>query len=147
LGHGALRFTRGCADTDRFGINVIPRRLSREELRDGFIDAMEKTYTADAYFARLDGLFIEAGFDVVLYRLPYWRHHRIAGAPPDQGRDRRASLAHRRSGIRRKPFDGGRACLGAPTRVRRCGAGSNAKAAPANPPPTAMKGGSCIGRN
>jgi radical SAM superfamily enzyme YgiQ (UPF0313 family) len=67
-------------DTDRFGTNVIPLRLSREELRDGFIDAVERTYTADAYFARLDGLFIEEDFDVVLYRLPYWRHHRIAWA-------------------------------------------------------------------
>ena len=39
--------------------------MSQEELRRGFIDAMERTYTADAYFARLDGLFIEEGFDVV----------------------------------------------------------------------------------
>jgi radical SAM superfamily enzyme YgiQ (UPF0313 family) len=70
----------GPEDTDRFGTNVIPLRLSREELRDGFIDAMERTYTADAYFARLDDLFIEEGFDVVLYRLPYWRHHRLAWA-------------------------------------------------------------------
>jgi hypothetical protein len=29
---------------------------------------MERTYTADTYFARLDGLFIEEDFDVVLYR-------------------------------------------------------------------------------
>ena len=41
---------------------------------------MEKTYTADTYFARLDGLFIEEDFDVVLYRLLYWRHDRIAWA-------------------------------------------------------------------
>jgi hypothetical protein len=68
----------GPEDTDRFGTNVIPLRLSREELRDGFIDAMERTYTTDAYFARLDGLFIEEGFDVVLYRLSYLCHHRFA---------------------------------------------------------------------
>ena len=70
----------GPEDTDRFGTNVVPLRLSREELRDGFINAMERTYTAEFYFERLDGLFIEEGFDVILYRLPYWRHHRLAWA-------------------------------------------------------------------
>jgi NAD(P)-dependent dehydrogenase (short-subunit alcohol dehydrogenase family) len=33
-----------------------------------------------AYFARLDALFIEAKFDVVLYRLLYWQGHRFAWA-------------------------------------------------------------------
>ena len=70
----------GPEDTDRFGTNVVPLRLTREALRDGFIDSMERTYTPDAYFARLDGLFIDGGFDVVLYRLPYWRRHRITRA-------------------------------------------------------------------
>jgi hypothetical protein len=39
---------------------------------------MQRTYSADAYFQRLDSLFLDAGFDVVLYKLPYWRHHRFA---------------------------------------------------------------------
>jgi radical SAM superfamily enzyme YgiQ (UPF0313 family) len=64
--------------SDRYGTNVVPLLMSREELRDGFVDVMERAYTADAYFERLDSLFIDEGFDVVLYRLPYWRRHRLA---------------------------------------------------------------------
>jgi hypothetical protein len=41
---------------------------------------MQAAYTTDAYFARLDALFIEAGFNVVLYRLLYWQRHRLAWA-------------------------------------------------------------------
>jgi Domain of unknown function (DUF4070) len=41
---------------------------------------MKTAYSAAAYFARLDALFIDKGFDVVLYRLPYWRRHRLAWA-------------------------------------------------------------------
>jgi len=66
--------------SDRYGTNVVPLRMSREELRAGFIDVMQQAYSADAYFGRLDALFIDEDFDVVLYRLPYWRRHRFAWA-------------------------------------------------------------------
>ena len=52
--------------------------MSQAELRRGFIQLMQAAYTTDAYFARLDALFIEAKFDVVLYRLLYWQCHRFA---------------------------------------------------------------------
>jgi radical SAM superfamily enzyme YgiQ (UPF0313 family) len=68
------------ADSNLYGTNVVPLSLSRSELRDGFIDVMKETYSADAYFGRLDSLFIDQGFDVVLYRLPYWRRHRLTRA-------------------------------------------------------------------
>ena len=66
--------------SDRYGTNVVPLRMSREELRAGFIDVMQQAYSADAYFGRLDALFMDEEFDVVLYRLPYWRRHRLAWA-------------------------------------------------------------------
>ena len=68
------------AATNRYGTNVIPLGMSQAELRRGFIQLMQAAYTTDAYFARLDALFIEAKFDVVLYRLPYWQRHRLAWA-------------------------------------------------------------------
>ena len=68
------------AATNRYGTNVIPLGMSQAELRRGFIQLMRAAYTTDAYFARLDALFIEARFDVVLYRLPYWQRHRLAWA-------------------------------------------------------------------
>jgi radical SAM superfamily enzyme YgiQ (UPF0313 family) len=66
--------------SDRYGTNVVPLLMSRKELRDGFVDVMQRSYAADAYFQRLDSLFLDAGFDVVLYKLPYWRKHRFARA-------------------------------------------------------------------
>jgi Domain of unknown function (DUF4070) len=68
------------AASNRYGTNVVPLRMSREALRDGFIDVMRRAYSAESYFRRLDSLFIDADFDVALYRLPYWRRHRLARA-------------------------------------------------------------------
>jgi radical SAM superfamily enzyme YgiQ (UPF0313 family) len=68
------------AGSNRYGTNVVPLSMSRSELRDGFVDVMKEAYSADAYFRRLDSLFIDQGFDVVLYRLPYWRRHRLTRA-------------------------------------------------------------------
>ena len=60
---------------DRYGTNVIPLRMSRDELRNGFTSVMQRSYTADAYFQRLDALFIEERFKFVLHQLPYWWSH------------------------------------------------------------------------
>ncbi len=61
--------------SDRYGTNVIPLGMSREELRDGFVCVMQRSYTADAYFQRLDALFIDERFKFVLHQLPYWWSH------------------------------------------------------------------------
>ena len=45
--------------SDRYGTNVVPLRMSREELRDGFVGVTQAIYVADAYFERLDALFID----------------------------------------------------------------------------------------
>jgi len=66
--------------SDRYGTNVVPLRMSREELRDGFVSVMQKTYTAEAYFDRLDVLFVDGRFAFALHQLPYWRSHRWARA-------------------------------------------------------------------
>ncbi len=68
------------AASDRYGTNVVPLRMSRDELRDGFIELMQSVYSAEAYFSRLDALFVDAGFDVALYRLPYWRRQPLTWA-------------------------------------------------------------------
>ncbi len=66
--------------SDRFGTNVIPLRMSREALRDGFVEVMRTSYSADAYFGRLDAQFIDERFKFTLHELPYWRRHRWAWA-------------------------------------------------------------------
>ena len=47
------------ADTEAYGTNVVPLKMGRAELRDGFIDVMLEVYSADAYFERVDALFID----------------------------------------------------------------------------------------
>jgi radical SAM superfamily enzyme YgiQ (UPF0313 family) len=66
--------------SDRYGTNVIPLGMSREELRDGFVDVMQTCYSADAYFQRLDAQFIDENFKFTLHHLPYWASHRWAWA-------------------------------------------------------------------
>ncbi|MEG6507548.1 radical SAM protein [Methyloligella sp. 2.7D] len=58
--------------SDCYGTNVIPLGMSREDLRDGFVDVMQESYGAGAYFERLDSLFVEKRFQFVIHQLPYW---------------------------------------------------------------------------
>ena len=59
--------------SDRYGTNVVPLLMSREELRDGFVRVMREIYAAEAYFDRLDALFIDGNFKFAVHELPYWR--------------------------------------------------------------------------
>ena len=67
-------------DSERFGTNVVPLGMSRERLRDGFIEVMQKSYEPDAYFGRLDSQFFDQNFRFIMHQLPYWRTHRWAWA-------------------------------------------------------------------
>ena len=49
------------ADQPEFGTNVIPAKLERKDLRDGFLRVMQELYAPDAYFERLDDLYIKGG--------------------------------------------------------------------------------------
>jgi radical SAM superfamily enzyme YgiQ (UPF0313 family) len=64
--------------SEKYGTNVIPLGMSREELRDGFIRVMQACYSADYYFQRLDAQFIDENFRFTLHELPYWKSHRWA---------------------------------------------------------------------
>jgi radical SAM superfamily enzyme YgiQ (UPF0313 family) len=66
--------------SDRYGTNVVPLGMSREELRDGFLGLMQACYTADAYFQRLDAQFIDGNFKFAMHEVPYWSSHRGAWA-------------------------------------------------------------------
>ncbi len=60
---------------EEFGTNVIPARMSREELRDGYVQLMRDLYEPAAYFDRLDDLFIRGKFRFSQTRAAYWRRH------------------------------------------------------------------------
>ncbi len=63
------------ADEPAYGTNVIPLRMTREELRDGYVRVMQDLYEPEAYFARLEDLYLthKLQFNRGLHR--YWRRH------------------------------------------------------------------------
>jgi hypothetical protein len=62
-----------------FGTNVIPRQLSREELREGFVRLMLELYEPEAYFARYEDLYLRRDFTLGEAQDRHWREHRWAG--------------------------------------------------------------------
>jgi radical SAM superfamily enzyme YgiQ (UPF0313 family) len=66
------------AETARLGTNVVPLGIDREELAMRFATLMRAVYAADAYFDRLDALFVRDRFKFAMQRLSYWREHRLA---------------------------------------------------------------------
>ncbi|HEX3409960.1 MAG TPA: radical SAM protein [Candidatus Binataceae bacterium] len=64
------------SDTPQFGTNVIPLRLSREDLQRGYLRVMRALNLPDAYFARLDDLYLRGGLKREnLGRAKFWRRH------------------------------------------------------------------------
>jgi uncharacterized protein DUF4070 len=49
--------------------------MSRDELRDGYVDLMQELYDPDFYFERLENLFLTRQFDWARTRNAYWRKH------------------------------------------------------------------------
>src|SRR4051794_32981784 len=63
------------SDEPEFGTNVIPLKISREELRDGYVKVMNDLYSPEAYFGRLDAMYIHGNLDMGRGRQRYWRRH------------------------------------------------------------------------
>ena len=60
-----------------FGTNVVPLRISREALYAGYIELMRELYEADAYFNRLDELYLDPNFRLTQARTRYLRRHPV----------------------------------------------------------------------
>jgi len=61
--------------TGGFGTNVAPLRISREALYVGYTELMRDLYAAEAYFARLDELYLDPSFRLTQARTRYLRRH------------------------------------------------------------------------
>jgi radical SAM superfamily enzyme YgiQ (UPF0313 family) len=46
-------------DVSEFGTNVIPLRMSREALRDGYVQELKDLYEPEAFFGRVDDLYLK----------------------------------------------------------------------------------------
>jgi len=63
------------ADEPEFGTNVIPLQMSREELRDGYLRIMQDLYEPEAYFGRLEDLYLKERMPYGQGVARYWRRH------------------------------------------------------------------------
>jgi radical SAM superfamily enzyme YgiQ (UPF0313 family) len=63
-------------ESDQFGTNIVPIKMTAAELRDGYTVVTRKVYGAQSYFERIDALFIDGRFKYAAHNLPYWRDHR-----------------------------------------------------------------------
>ena len=63
------------ADQPEFGTNVIPLKIGREELRDGWFRVLNDLYQPEPYFARLDDLYDRGRLDTGRARASYWKTH------------------------------------------------------------------------
>jgi len=72
---GRLDLSDDAANWDRFGTNVVPRRIGREALRAGYVELMRDLYTVEAFFGRLDELYLDAGLELGGARTRYLRRH------------------------------------------------------------------------
>jgi radical SAM superfamily enzyme YgiQ (UPF0313 family) len=66
-------------DESVWGTNVIPQRLDRGQLREGYVKLMNDLYAPEAYFERLDALYLREQFHFARARTRYWRRHPIRG--------------------------------------------------------------------
>ena len=63
------------ADRSEFGTNVIPLQMSREELCDGYLRVMQELYEPQAYFDRLDSLYLDKSFEPGAVQRRYLERH------------------------------------------------------------------------
>jgi radical SAM superfamily enzyme YgiQ (UPF0313 family) len=58
--------------------NVVPLKMTRDELRAGYVRIVHQLYNTQAYFDRVDESFITRRFRYALHRRSYWDRHRWA---------------------------------------------------------------------
>lgn len=61
------------ADDPEYGTNVIPLRLERQELREGYLRMMRELYEPRAYFDRIEELFLKEHIAQCLAQSRNWR--------------------------------------------------------------------------
>ena len=70
------RLDNAAADDPNVATNVIPLKMTVEEMRDGWLDLMVRLYSADNYFERFDSLFTEARLPLGSTKTRWLRRHR-----------------------------------------------------------------------
>ncbi|WP_406695962.1 radical SAM protein [Singulisphaera sp. Ch08] len=66
------------AEEPEFGTNVIPLQLDRMQLRDGYLRVLSELNEADAYFDRLEDLYLKARLRYSRAANRYWRRRPLS---------------------------------------------------------------------
>ncbi len=62
------------ADHSEFGTNIIPLKMTREELLEGYFKCLRELYDPVGYFDRTDALFLDPDFEIgITSRKRWWR--------------------------------------------------------------------------
>jgi radical SAM superfamily enzyme YgiQ (UPF0313 family) len=70
------RLDNAAADDPEIATNIIPLLMTRETLRDGWLDMMNRLYHPDNYFERFDSLFADACIPLATEKVLWLRRHR-----------------------------------------------------------------------
>jgi radical SAM superfamily enzyme YgiQ (UPF0313 family) len=70
------RLDNDAADDPNIATNIIPLLMTRETLRDGWLNLMDRLYAPENYFDRFDSLFIEGRIPLGSTRMAWLRRRR-----------------------------------------------------------------------
>jgi len=70
------RLDNAAADDSRVATNVVPLRMTVGEMRDGWLDLMDRLYDAESFFERFDALFIAGQIPLATAKMVWLRRHR-----------------------------------------------------------------------
>lgn len=73
------RLDNAAADDPRIATNVIPLRMTREAMRDGWVDLMDRLYDAENYFERFEALFVDGRLPLASAKVAWLRRNRPLG--------------------------------------------------------------------
>jgi hypothetical protein len=70
------RLDNAAADDPQIATNVIPLRMTVHEMRDGWLDLMDRLYDVENFFERFDALFVEGRLPLASAKMDWLRRHK-----------------------------------------------------------------------
>jgi radical SAM superfamily enzyme YgiQ (UPF0313 family) len=71
------RLDNAAADDPNIATNVIPLNMTREAMRDGWLDLMIRLYEAESYFSRFNDLFVEGRIPLASAKMDWLRKNQF----------------------------------------------------------------------
>ncbi len=70
------RLDNAAVDDPDIATNIIPLQMTRETMRDGWLDLMDRLYQVDNFLDRFDDLFLRNRIPLASFRMDWLRRHR-----------------------------------------------------------------------